>query len=405
MFSTGAGGFSARTTPGGPGVTETSTPLAVVPTEVHDYRIEWSAGDVSYYVDNLLVATHAVAITSPLHPTISDAPGGGGVSVDSLGVSSGTFESRVHDAGDAPAAWGALTAAVGGPAGTQVTIETRSGQTSTPDDGTWSLYEPLGAGDAIQSPPGRYLQYRARLSTTDAQATPSLDSVHISYEDYTAPSTSIADVAVNGTTATVSFSSPAPDLARFECSIDGGAFATCSSPLQLTGLAVGSHTISVRAVDNAGDLGQAGTKTFTVDAPPAGGGGAGGGTGAAQQQPSGGSSSVATVGKTAPKVTVVARSSRVSRKGAISFRVGCPKTETTCKVTLQLKRGSTTAARKTVTVKGGETVTVTLQLTKAARLQLTKHSTLKLSTVVTARDAAGNRKTTTRPLTVRAPSS
>ena len=61
-------------------------------------------------------------------------------------------------------------------------------------------------------------------------------------------------------------------------------------------------------------------------------------------------------------------------------------------------------ARKTVTVKGGKTVTVTLQLSKAARLQLTKHSTLKISTVVTARDAAGNRRTTTRALTLRAPS-
>lgn len=399
MFSFDGTGLSARTTHAGP-ADDISTPLtATDPTGPHNYRIEWSATQVKYYVDDFStpVVTHTVAIAAQMRPIISDPSADGNhVSVDALGLLSGNFESQVHDLGEAPAAWRRLTAAVDQPSATQIIIETRSGQTATPD-ATWSTYQPLGAGNAIQSPLGRYLQYRAKLSTTDAQVTPSLDSVEL---DYTAPGASIAGVQVSGTTATISLSSPAQDLARFECSADGGAFATCPSPTQLSGLAAGSHTISVRGVDNAGNTGDADTKSFTIESPPATGGGTG-----ATTQPSGGSSSVATVDKTAPKVSVVERSLRVSKKGAISFRVGCPRTETTCKVTVQLKRASTTAARKTVTVKGGETVTVTLQLTKAARLQLTKHSTLQLSTVVTARDAAGNRKTTTRPLTVRAPSS
>jgi exo-beta-1,3-glucanase (GH17 family) len=178
----------------------------------------------------------------------------------------------------------------------------------------------------------------------------------------------------------------------------GDAFATCTSPTQLTGLGAGSHTISVRGVDNAGNVGDADTKAFTVDSPPADGA-----TGAVPQ-PSEGSSTAAITDKTAPKVSVVARSSRASKKGTVSFRVGCPKAETSCKVTVQLKRGSRAVARKTVTVKGGKTVTVTLTLSKAARLQLTKHRTLKLSTAATATDTAGNRRTTTRSLTVRAPS-
>ena len=395
MFSFDGTGLSARTTHAGP-ADDMTTPLpATDPTGPHNYRIEWSATQVKYYVDDFSapVVTHAVAIAAQMRPIISD-PGADGnhVSVDSLGLSSGTFESRVHDLGEAPAAWRALSTTVDQPSATQAIIETRSGATPTPD-AAWSAYQPLGAGNAIPSPLARYLQYRVTLSTTDALVTPSLDSIGL---DYSAPGASIAGVQVSGTTATISFSTFAQDLARFECSVDGGAFAPCSSPTQLTGLAVGGHTISVRGVDNAGNTGDADTRSFTIDRPATGVG-----TGAAQQ-PSGGSSS--TADKTAPKVTVVARSSRVSKKGTVSFRVACPKAETSCKVTVQLKRGSTTAARKTVTVKGGKTVTVTLQLTKAVRSQLTKHSTLKMSTVVTARDAAGNRKTTTRALTLRAPS-
>ena len=41
--------------------------------------------------------------------------------------------------------------------------------------------------------------------------------------DTTAPSTSISDVQVSGTAATVSFSSAASDVARFECRVDVGS--------------------------------------------------------------------------------------------------------------------------------------------------------------------------------------
>ena len=208
---------------------------------------------------------------------------------------------------------------------------------------------------------------------------------------------------VSGTTATVDFSSAAADLDHFVCSVDGGTAAACTSPVQLSGLAVGSHTISVHGVDKLGNVGPNTARTFTIDNPPASGGGGGGGGSSTQQQPGGGNS-VATVDKTAPKVSVVARSLRASKQGTVSFRVGCPATEKQLQDPAPAQERGKTAASKTVTVAGGKTVTVTLQLSKATRQQLAKHSSLKVSTVVTASDAAGNRKTTTKRVTLRAPS-
>lgn len=44
---------------------------------------------------------------------------------------------------------------------------------------------------------------------------------------------------------------PAP---RYQCSLDGAAFAPCSSPRTYRGLALGTHTLRVRAINFAGDV-------------------------------------------------------------------------------------------------------------------------------------------------------
>lgn len=74
--------------------------------------------------------------------------------------------------------------------------------------------------------------------------------------DTQAPETSM-DSAPSGvvasTVAAISFSgTDASGILRYECKLDGGAWATCSSPRNLSGLAEGAHTFSVRAVDAAG---------------------------------------------------------------------------------------------------------------------------------------------------------
>ncbi|HMI88012.1 MAG TPA: hypothetical protein VK550_28205 [Polyangiaceae bacterium] len=46
----------------------------------------------------------------------------------------------------------------------------------------------------------------------------------------------------------------ANETATFECSLDGAAWAACTSPRAITGLLVGSHSLAVRATDPAGNV-------------------------------------------------------------------------------------------------------------------------------------------------------
>ena len=53
-------------------------------------------------------------------------------------------------------------------------------------------------------------------------------------------------------TPTFAFSTGEPG-SRFECSLDGGPFSSCSSPFTTANLSAGAHTLSVRAIDAAGN--------------------------------------------------------------------------------------------------------------------------------------------------------
>jgi large repetitive protein len=73
--------------------------------------------------------------------------------------------------------------------------------------------------------------------------------------DTLAPETTIManpDSVSSSASATFAFTSSEP-LSTFACSLDGGAFASCSSPQSYGALARGSHTFEVRAADAAGN--------------------------------------------------------------------------------------------------------------------------------------------------------
>jgi hypothetical protein len=466
MFSTGGGplgsGLFARVATGAAGLTDVAIP-DVDPALPHTYRIDWTAGAVSFYVDGALVDTEPAVITADMRPLISDfAADGSGETVDWMTgdayTASGAFLSRVLDAGDARAAWGALAA----DGDASVTFATRSGDTATPD-ASWSGFQALGPAGEIRSPRGRYLQYRATLTTADPTVSPSLDRVDAGFDvDTVSPAVSIAGVDVAGTAATVRFSSSAADVVRYECRLDGGAYAACSSPRRYTGLADGPHTVAVRAIDAAGNVGASAVRGFVVDvtaprvtiagvqvaggaatvrfaspdgdvarfecrldgasfaacASPHGYAGlapgahavyvravdARGNVGAAASRgfavaPAPSSPTQPPVVNRAPAVRLTTSRTRASHTGVVTLNVACSAGATPCRLTLRLQRGGRRLAQRTVTVAAGTSHAVRLRLSRADRRLLAHAHRLKLTEMV----SVGGRQVAHRRLTLLAP--
>ncbi|OJT25163.1 hypothetical protein BO221_12375 [Archangium sp. Cb G35] len=72
----------------------------------------------------------------------------------------------------------------------------------------------------------------------------------------------------NATSATFDFSASEPGV-RYECSLNGAAFTTCTDPVTFTGLTERVHTLEVRAIDAAGNVDDTpASYTWTVDLTP-----------------------------------------------------------------------------------------------------------------------------------------
>jgi hypothetical protein len=67
----------------------------------------------------------------------------------------------------------------------------------------------------------------------------------------------------NASNASFAFSDSEAGLA-FGCQLDGGGFATCTSPAAYSGVGAGTHTFAVRATDPAGNTGTAAAYGWTV---------------------------------------------------------------------------------------------------------------------------------------------
>jgi hypothetical protein len=120
----------------------------------------------------------------------------------------------------------------------------------------WACASPTTYSDL---PLGQHaFEVRATDPAENTDATPATQVFTVVAEpdpDTTPPDTSIAYGPTETTTAAdaeLSFSSPEPD-ATFECRLDGGAWEACSPPTRYAGLAQGSHTFDVRAIDTAGN--------------------------------------------------------------------------------------------------------------------------------------------------------
>jgi Domain of unknown function (DUF4082)/Bacterial Ig-like domain/Bacterial Ig domain/Purple acid Phosphatase, N-terminal domain/FlgD Ig-like domain/Cohesin domain len=182
IFSTGSGGAAvmARTWDGG-SFLDFTIPGNLLGTP-HRYRIDWGTNQIDYSVDGALVHSEAVTIAGPMRPAITDVQvGGATLAVDWIRMSpypaSGTFTSRVFDAG-APKAWGVVSWDADLPTATSLGIDVRTGDVAVPD-GTWSAWNTIASSGASVGATTRYVEYRARLATTDPTVTPALRDLSI----------------------------------------------------------------------------------------------------------------------------------------------------------------------------------------------------------------------------------
>jgi hypothetical protein len=231
--------------------------------------------------------------------------------------------------------------------------------------------------------------------------------------DNAPPDTTIGGVTVNGDTARVTFSSDDAE-ARFECRLDGGAFGACVSPADYAGLAAGTHTVDVRAIDLAGNADPTpASRSFSSSgaAAPPGGGQTTQGQGQSQGQGQAGHgggvatpSATTSLDRSGPRIRIVHRRVRASATGVVTLRVTCPRDEVRCRVQLRLRRGGRQVVlAKVVTVGGGKAANVRLRLMRSERLRLVRVRSQLVDAAATAHDVAGNRATTTTRIRLLAP--
>lgn len=94
----------------------------------------------------------------------------------------GTLESEPYDT-KIISKWGDISWEHNAPESTAISFVTRTGNSSKPDKtwSEWSAEYTAASGQRITSPPARFIQWRAKLTTTDVVATPLLKRVDVAY--------------------------------------------------------------------------------------------------------------------------------------------------------------------------------------------------------------------------------
>jgi LPXTG-site transpeptidase (sortase) family protein len=137
-----------------------------------------------------------------------------------------------------------------------------------------------GGGFSACTSPQNYAGLTDGLHTFDVRAIDAVGNVDASPASFSwtvdtvPPDTSITATPANpSNSSSASFSFTGTDsgsgVASFECQLDGGGFGACISPQNYAGLADGSHTFDVRAIDNAGNIDPTpASYTWLVDTTP-----------------------------------------------------------------------------------------------------------------------------------------
>jgi large repetitive protein len=163
-----------------------------------------------------------------------------------------------------------LTLDPGGPTGTVADDSASFGFSSSDPTATFECKLDPGSFAACSSPQGLSAladgEHTFTVRATD-QAGNSSTASRTWIVDTTPPQASLNATPGDptpDTDASFGFSLDDPD-ATAECSLDGADFAACDSPAEVSGLADGVHSFSVRGVDPVGNVGPEQTFSWTVD--------------------------------------------------------------------------------------------------------------------------------------------
>ncbi|MFH1003352.1 MAG: hypothetical protein V1780_04330, partial [Chloroflexota bacterium] len=113
----------------------------------------------------------------------------------------GTLASAVYDTGEAGATWNQLAWDETLTSGTNISFQVRASDTAFAQDAATPVWINLGSADSpviAGLPSGRYLQWRATLSTSDNTHTPTLHEVRASYTTSAGPTGNEHTISVTG---------------------------------------------------------------------------------------------------------------------------------------------------------------------------------------------------------------
>ena len=152
----------------------------------HRFRIDWNTTTVVYWIDGAKVATHTASFPATMNMTMvaSDVTRSSGVlTIDWMRstpyAAAGTYTSKVFDAG-APVGWLTMSWSFDKPAGTDIVVSYRTGNTPKPD-AAWTAFATVPASGGALAGSSRYIQYKLQESTTNTAQAPAVKDLVIAF--------------------------------------------------------------------------------------------------------------------------------------------------------------------------------------------------------------------------------
>lgn len=145
------------------------------------YRINPMTGDhieVGKCSANQVIAIHQKEVEGNTRTLLATGNPGKLFTLTTTYIEEGTLESTVHDA-QSLSRWGKLSWEAEMPEGTAISFSTRTGNTKKPDDtwNDWSDELTTAEGSQIPNADAQYIQWRAKVTTSDTLQTPILKKV------------------------------------------------------------------------------------------------------------------------------------------------------------------------------------------------------------------------------------